>query len=160
MGKVKASAQRLGGPGSRGSSDFKVVLSEEGHDLLVDFAAVVSETTAEHEERTGRMVTAFLVRGFPEKEAAMADQIEVIKRRLVAEHESHAAMTGSKGNARVWAHEHLFNLDFSGIADPEELEVQVRALSFIAEASYEAATRWNMNFWATSPANTGSKVSE
>ena len=127
MGKVKASAQRLGGSDGSGSSSFKVVLSEEGHDLLVDFAAVVSETTAEHEERTGRMVTAFLMRGFPEKEAAMADQIEVVKRVLVAEYESYAAVTGSTEGTRMWAHEHLFNLDFSGIADPEELEVQVRA---------------------------------
>ena len=160
IGKIKASAQRLGGSDGSGSLDFKVVLSEDGHDLMVDFAAVSSETTAEHEERTGRMVTAFLVRGFPEKEAAMADQIEVIKRALVAEHESYAAMTGSTEGARVWAHEHLFSLDFSGIADPEELEVQVRALSLIAEASYEAATRWIMNLWATSPASTGSKVTE
>ena len=71
---------------------------------MVDFAAVLSETTAEHEERTDRMVTAFLMRGVPEKEAAMADQIEVIKRTLVAEHESYAAMTGSTEGARVWAH--------------------------------------------------------
>ena len=80
MGKVEASARRLGGSDGSRSSDFKVVLSEEGYDLMVDFAAVSSETTAEHEERTGRMVTAFLMRGFPEKEAAMADQIEVAKR--------------------------------------------------------------------------------
>ena len=159
MGKVKEEAQRLGGSESSGSSGFKVILSEAGHDLMVDFAAVVSETSAEHEERTGRMITAFLMRGFPEKEAAMADQIEVIKRTLEAEHEAHAATTGSREGARVWAHDHLFNLDFSGIADPEELEAQVRALSLIADASYEAATRWIMKIWATSPANTGSKGS-
>ena len=68
-------------------------------------------------------------------------------------------MTGSTEGARVWAHEHLFNLDFSAIADPEELEAQVRALSLIAEASYEAATRWIVKIWATSPANTGTRVS-
>ena len=88
----------------------------------------------------------------------MADQIEVTRRALVAAHESYAAATGSTEGARVWAHDHLFNLDFSGIADPEELEVQVRALSLIAEASYEAATRWILKIWATSPANTGSKA--
>ena len=148
MGKVKVNAQRLGGSGDSGAADLKVVLSEQGYDLMVDFAAVSSETSVEHEERTGRMVAAFLMRGFPEKEAAMADQIEVTKRALVTEYESYAAVTGSTEGARVWAHDHLFDLDFSGIADPEELEVQVRALSMIAEASYEAATRWIIKIWA------------
>merc|ERR1712051_687666 len=105
------------------------------------------------------MITAFLMRGFSEKEAAMADQIEVIKRALVAEYESLAAVSGPREGAREWAHSHLFNLDFSGVADPEELEAQVRALSLIADASYDAATRWIIKTWATSPANTGSKGS-
>ena len=87
----------------------------------------------------------------------MADQIEIVKRALINDQESHAAETGSMEGARAWAHEHLLNLDFSGVVDPEELEVQVRALSLIADASYEAATRWIENIWATSPANTGSK---
>merc|ERR1712242_458127 len=90
----------------------------------------------------------------------MADQIAVTERALVAEYESFAAMTGSTEGARVWAHEHLFSLDFSGIMDPEELEVQVRALSLLAGASYEATTRWILYIWATSPANTGGRVTE
>ena len=88
----------------------------------------------------------------------MAHQIEVVKRMLIADHEPYAAKTGSKEGPRMWAHEHLLDLDFSGIADPEELEAQVRALSLLAEASYEAATRYVLKLWATSPANTASKA--
>ena len=133
-----------------------MLFSEVAFDKMMEYAAVSSETSDDHEERTSRMVDALLDAGLPEAEVTMAKDIEYLVRELSGEHERQAGETGSTQGVAAWAHEQLNVLDFAEAVDQSDLEAQIRAFAILANMSYEAASRIVNRCWLTSPAYTAS----